>query len=480
MAPKMKGISFLKRSQYICLDFKTYQGPKPVYSDYINFIFNDLKLKDDEIGGVGEHSHTNMYMFHIFSPEKYQEILQIVENGVPWASKGGSVIYGHSCDEYITTVRITNYDPFSMEIDDILANISQYGKILNHHNPCLPNHPSVTTNNIILKIKVEEGKQLPPVLYNSAHQEVLKLYFDGSERICHNCHGQGHTISWCKEKSVLAECGPQENTWAAIAAGKPKSNSRNRKNTPAAVKPRNNQPPAIIMNKEHFPDLSGNSNLDSTGNKAKTAAKQQTVEAFQITTKNKFDILSTDMMDDTPATEDNDEEIITDTQTETAEQPKEQASRGRRGRKGQGASPTGGQAPKNGDHEENFPPSLPSNQGGLLTPSTEESQHMQLGSLNLVYQGSIKSQDLRSQSLLTPESLRIESFQSIENTPQDLGTEHQSMGVQDSEDLDQLEDTQNSGDPGGLNPGETHLKRGLNRSNGLDSPQKKKPFKDQT
>ena len=51
-------------------------------------------------------------------------------------------------------------------------------------------------------------------------------------------------------------------------------------------------------------------------------------------------------------------------------------------------------------------------------------------------------------------------------------SEQQSLGVDDTAEQDT---TDNPGDPGDLNnPGETHLKRGLNRQTGFDSPQKKK------
>ena len=480
MAPRIKGISFIKRSQYICLDFKTYQGQKPVYSDYINFIFDDLHLKDDEIGGVGEHSHTNMYMFHVIDAAKYKEILSLVEKGVPWTTKGGAMIYGHSCDEYITTVRITNYDPFSMNLDDILANISQYGKILNYHNPCIPNHPTVSSNSIIIKMKIEEGRELPSVLYNAMHQEVLKLHFPGAERICHNCNQQGHTISWCKQKSVLADYDSGGNTWAAIAAGNPKPNPRTRKVTPAA-KPRINNP-------EDFPSLSGSKDKDYTEVKKKSAAPKQNVQHIQIPTKNTFDILEGMNVDDSG-------DIIPPTQPDKADQNREKKTRKREKKGSPEANPTGGEATVEGDLEDSlghFSPSLPCNQAALRAPIPEDrdnsqndslpcnqaalatstsgdSQISQIESLHLEYQGSIRSQSL----LDIPDSLRIDQFNPSSLKAGSSFPEHQSMEADDTDDPGEPD---NPGNPEDLNPGETHLKRGLIRSTGLDSPQKKKLF----
>ena len=464
MAPRIKGISFIKRSQYICLDFKTYQGPKPIYSDYIKFIFDDLQLKDDEIGGVGEHSHTNMYMFHVMDEAKYKEILSIVEQGVPWTSKGGALIYGHSCEEYITTVRITNYDPFSMDIGDILANISQYGKILNHHNPSIPNHPTVSSNSIIIKMKIEEGRELPSVLYNAQHQEVLKLHFPGAERICHNCNQQGHTISWCKQKSVLADYDSGGNTWAAIAASNPKPNPRTRIITPA-VKPRVNKP-------EDFPPLSGSKDKEFEKVKTKSAAPKQNVQSNQIPTKNHFAALEDEDMN-----VDDSEEIIMQTQQEKTDQNRERKGKARKNRTPPNTNPTGGEVNVEGDPTLS---SLPCNQAALLTPVTDSDSLLPGNQaalatpipgdsqLNLEYLGSTNSQDL----FKTSDSLRIEEFNTESMEAEHSISEQQSLGVDDTAEQDT---TDNPGDPGDLNnPGETHLKRGLNRQTGFDSPQKKK------
>ena len=46
----------------------------------------------------------------------------------------------------------------------------------------------------------------------------------------------------------------------------------------------------------------------------------------------------------------------------------------------------------------------------------------------------------------------------------------------EADDTDDPGEPDNPGNPEDLNPGETHLKRGLIRSTGLDSPQKKKLF----
>lgn len=312
-------------------------------------------------------------------------------------------------------------------------------------------------------MKVEEGQQLPPILYNASSQEVLKLFYEGASKICHNCHGQGHTISFCKQKSVLADFDPSMNTWAAIAASKQPSFSKPKKVIPVTrVRSRR---PSVDLTKD-YPPLGGATGANQTGAERKSPEPVKPA-APGITTKNSFDILNSSEMTDG-------EDIITETQT-TEKAEKKERRRSRRGAKGgdSGAKPTGGSAPLMSDSQSSMggelSQSLPCNQAGLLTPSTvDSSQDTESNTLNLVYQGSFESQSLISG---TPDSLRIDSFH----------TQSLDLGVgREAQSLIQSDNPENPGEPGdpGEPPGETHLKRGFIRTPSSDSPHKKKLFSD--
>ena len=375
MAPnKMKGISFIKRKQWICLDFKSgYQGPKPTQDSYIRFLMDDLKLSEENIMGPGEHSHTGMYMFHVKPEAKYIETLALVEKGVKWSSMGNSMIYGYSSEEHVTTIRLVNIDPDSMDINDILGELGKYGKVLTHHVPYILNY-KIISSELIVKMKLSEGAILPPVLYNSKDQEVLKIFWDGSDRICHNCHCTGHTISWCKEKTSVLEThsGPGQSTWAAVAASKARAGNRK-----AKAQTRLNKPPPILLS-NNFPDL------PAPGIKPKQKSGPSNLEKSATPTQNRFAILSEEV---------DSEDIIPGTQQEPVKQRP---------------------ALNRTKSLETESMGLPCNQAGLLTPTPVEASQAPTpaaplqDSLNLQYNSELESQSL----LQTPASEKIDEFSS--------------------------------------------------------------------
>ena len=223
------GLTFIKRQRTLCLDIKSAANGKCSIEEWMDFIISDMKVDVMEITSANVHGMTGKLMVTFMKEEIFKEKLLMVSKGLAWTKKNGRLVYGWSTEEYLTTVKISNWSPFFPEAM-IVEKMAGFGEVVSCHRGTLPGFPSILNNTLMMRMKLKPGVELPPVLQHTAWGEILQISWEGSERVCFKCLGQGHTVAFCRQSSSFQNVEEAEiNSWAAIAAGKTSSGSAGRR-----------------------------------------------------------------------------------------------------------------------------------------------------------------------------------------------------------------------------------------------------------
>ena len=223
------GLTFIKRQRTLCLDIKSAANGKTSVEEWMEFIISDMKVDVSEIASANVHGITGKLMVTFLKEEVFKDKLKLVGNGLPWTKKNGRLVYGWSTEEYLTTVKISNWSQFFPE-GMITEKMQGFGEVVSCHRGTLPGFPGILNNTLVLRMKLKPGVELPPVLQHTAWGEILQINWEGSERVCFKCMGRGHTVAFCQQTSSFKNVEEAEvNSWAAIAAGKTSSGNANRR-----------------------------------------------------------------------------------------------------------------------------------------------------------------------------------------------------------------------------------------------------------
>ncbi|MCP4053823.1 MAG: hypothetical protein GY739_12310, partial [Mesoflavibacter sp.] len=199
MAHLKGALTFIKRVRTFCIDIKSAtNGQKISERDWMDLLLVDLGMDVGDIEEVGVHGITQLLMVTCLTEETFKAKLALLEQGVKWTKMKGLLVYGYSSEEYVTTIKIKNWSNF-MDTEAIISVLKGYGDVLTWHRGTVPGYPTVVSNFIVVKMKLKPGVELPALIRNTAHGEILQILWEGGDRICFRCNGKGHTMAFCRE-----------------------------------------------------------------------------------------------------------------------------------------------------------------------------------------------------------------------------------------------------------------------------------------
>ena len=77
---------------------EVHPAPKETWKDWVKLLKDDLKLKAEHMVEVQLHSLTNMLLLKFKTDDIYQQVLNVLREGVLWSTVGKKV-YGWSIKE---------------------------------------------------------------------------------------------------------------------------------------------------------------------------------------------------------------------------------------------------------------------------------------------------------------------------------------------------------------------------------------------
>ena len=215
--PGAESLTFLTRTNTLCIDvLEVHGGPKVPSKEWMNFLKSDVKVKSEEVIECNLHSLTNQLMVKFRSEEKYEEVKLRLQEGIPWAAKGGAKVFGWSVHEALSNVKLINVS-CHMDESVILRKLAEYGKVVSHKVGFHADWPTVRDGSLTVKMKLAPEAVLPSFLTYGDVGEVIQIFNDQADRVCFRCLKKGHIAPFCRNRLVsAANVQPTVKSWASV------------------------------------------------------------------------------------------------------------------------------------------------------------------------------------------------------------------------------------------------------------------------
>ena len=198
----LSSVENVHRTNSFAIDMSTIYGRDnlPNRLEMFKFVHKQLGLKAEEICDIQDHPFLPQVFVKVKSEAILVRIEQKMKAGVKVFGKD-LVLYGWRCDIPLTTVRINGANPDTPR-DRIMSVMSKYGEV----SACdrgkidyFKDH-QVSDGTWILRIRPEQGKGLPSILYytEGGNTDIWSYIFDGRVSCCWKCGEQGHRGDQCR------------------------------------------------------------------------------------------------------------------------------------------------------------------------------------------------------------------------------------------------------------------------------------------
>ena len=216
--PDLDFLTFICRTNTVCIDVKeVHPAPKVPRKDWVKLLKDDLKLKAEHMVEVQLHSLTNMLLLKLKTEDIYQQVLDVLREGVLWSTVGKKV-YGWSIKESLSMVKIINLT-CHISLDKVKQKMEEFGVIVSARLGVLDEFPGVLDGTLLLRMKLRVGAVLPAFIEIGAMGESLQVFSDQKDRTCFKCLQTGHIAPFCRKRAKdIDRTKPMPKSWASIAA----------------------------------------------------------------------------------------------------------------------------------------------------------------------------------------------------------------------------------------------------------------------
>lgn len=216
--PDLDFLTFICRTNTVCIDVKeVHPAPKVPRKDWVKLLKDDLKLKAEHMVEVQLHSLTNMLLLKLKTDDIYQQVLDVLREGVLWSTVGKKV-YGWSIKESLSMVKIINLT-CHISLDKVKQKMEEFGVIVSSRVGVLDEFPGVLDGTLLLRMKLKVGAVLPAFIEIGAMGESLQVFSDQKDRTCFKCLQTGHIAPFCRKRAKdIDRSKPMPKSWASIAA----------------------------------------------------------------------------------------------------------------------------------------------------------------------------------------------------------------------------------------------------------------------